>query len=345
MDKIDIRKLAPGAREQLRQTAVRMVKRGHTQTAVASELGIHRLVVGKWVRAYAINGIQALKEPARGRPSGSGRSLSPAQEAVLERKLIDHAPDQLKLKFALWNAQAVRALIKQTFLIDLPVRTVRKYLSRWGFTPQRPIKRAYEQRPQAVKLWLDEHYPGIQKRAKAEGAEISWADETAVSSVEHYPRGYAPRGKTPVLVLSQAKRSRINLISALTNQGKLRFMLYRESLDAKRFIEFLKRLCKEAQRKVFLIVDNLRVHHAKTVTGWVEQNNERIELFYLPSYSPELNPDEYLNADLKARMNAAEVVRTPKAMQSKLLGHLRSLQKQPARIRSYFRHEKIRYAV
>jgi len=121
-------------------------------------------------------------------------------------------------------------------------------------------------------------------------------------------------------------------------------MLYRESLDAKRFIEFLKRLCKEAQRKVFLIVDNLRVHHAKMVTEWVEQNTERIELFYLPSYSPELNPDEYLNTDLKARMNAGEVVRTPKAMQSKLLRHLRSLQKQPARIRSYFRHEKIRYA-
>jgi len=218
------------------------------------------------------------------------------------------------LKFALWNAQAVRALIKQLFLIDMAPRTVRQYLAHWGFTPQRPIKRAYEQRPQAVKLWLEEHYPAIQQRAKAEGAEISWADETAVSSVEHYPRGYAPCGKRPVLVLSQARRSRIKLISALTNQGKLRFMLYRESLDAHRFIEFLKRLCKEAQRKVFLIVDNLRVHHARKVTEWVEQNTERIELFYLPSYSPGLNPDEYLNADLKARMNAGEVVRTPKAM-------------------------------
>jgi len=344
MDKIDIRKLAPAAREQLRETAVRLVGRGHTQTKVASELGIHRLIVGKWVRAYAIAGAQALKEPARGRPSGSGRSLTLAQEGVLQRKLVDHTPDQLKLKFALWNAQAVRALIKQAFSIDLPVRTVRKYLARWGFTPQRPVKRAYEQRPQAVRQWLEEQYPAIQKRARDEGAEISWADETAVSSVEHYPRGYAPRGKTPVLALSQAGRCRINLVSAITNQGKLRFMLYRENLDAEMFIEFLKRLCKEAQRKVFLIVDNLRVHHARKVAEWIEQNSERIELFYLPSYSPELNPDEYLNADLKARMNAGEVVRSPKAMQSKLLGHLRSLQKQPARIRSYFRHEKIHYA-
>jgi transposase len=344
MKNIDVRTLDKKAREQLRRTAIRMLKQGQTQRAVSAHLGVNRTTITAWSVRHAQGGDRALSEKKSGRPLGCGRSLTPAQEAVIQQKLVDHSPDQLKLKFALWNAQAVRALIKQLFLIDMAPRTVRQYLAHWGFTPQRPILRAYEQRPQAVKQWLEEQYPAIQKRAKVEGAEISWADETALSSVEHYPRGYAPRGKTPVLVLSQAKRSRINLISAITNQGKLRFMLYRESLDAQRFIEFLKRLCKEAQRKVFLIVDNLRVHHAKKVAEWVEQNSERIELFYLPSYSPELNPDEYLNADLKARMNAGEVVRTPKAMQSKLLGHLRSLQKQPARIRSYFRHEKIRYA-
>lgn len=157
--------------------------------------------------------------------------------------------------------------------------------------------------------------------------------------MEHYARGYAPRGKTPVLVLSQSKRCRINLICAVTHQGTLRFRLYRETLSADTFIAFLKRLCKDAGKKVFLIVDNLRVHHAKRVSAWLKEHAQQIELFYLPSYSPELNPDEYLNADLKARMNAGEPVRTPQAMQSKLLGHLRSLQKQPERIRSYFKHE------
>jgi transposase len=344
MDKIDIRKLAPAAREQLRRTAIRLVSRGYSQTAASEELGINRLTIGHWVRAHACHGARAFKEGPRGRPQGSGRRLSMAQEARLQRALVEHTPDQLKLKFALWNAQAVRALIKQDFLIDLPVRTVRKYLARWGFTPQRPVKRAYEQRPEAVQKWLQEDYPAIVKRVQAEGAEISWADETAASSVEHDPRGYAPRGKTPVLVLSQAKRSRINLISAITHQGQLRFMLYRETLDADRFIEFLKRLCRDAGRKVFLVLDNLRVHHAYKVQAWQQSNADQIELFYLPSYSPELNPDEYLNADLKARLNAGLPVRSPKAMQSKLLGHLRSLQKLPARIQSYFRHEKIRYA-
>lgn len=158
-----------------------------------------------WAKAHAEHGAVALKDAQRGRPEGSGRALTPAQEERIKKELVDRTPDQLKLKFALWSAQSVRAAIRQMFLVDLPVRTVRKYLARCGFTPQRPVKRAYEQRPEAVEKWLKEEYPTIVARAKAEGAEISWADETAASSVEHYARGYAPRDKTPVLVLSQSK--------------------------------------------------------------------------------------------------------------------------------------------
>jgi transposase len=184
MKNIDVRTLEKGAREQLRRTAIRMLKRGQTHRAVSAQLGVNRTTITGWAKRHAQSGEAALSENKRGRPLGIGCSLSPAQEAVIQSKLIDHSPDQLKLKFALWNAQAVRALVKQLFLIDMAPRTVRQYLAHWGFTPQRPIKHAYEQRPQAVKLWLDEHYPGIQKRARAEGAEISWAGETAASSVE-----------------------------------------------------------------------------------------------------------------------------------------------------------------
>lgn len=215
----------------------------------------------------------------------------------------------MKLPFALWNAQAVRAIIQSQWLVDLPVRTVRLYLKRWGFTPQRPLKRVQEQNAKAVETWLKDHYPAIVARARAEGAEIHWGDETAVSSVEHYPRGYAPKGQAPVLVLAQSKRERINLISSVTNQGKARFMLYRNTLTAEVLIQFLGRLIRDAGRKVFLVLDNLRVHHSRKVQAWLEQKSDRIALFFLPSYSPELNPDEYLNADLKARMNAAQPVR------------------------------------
>jgi len=157
--------------------------------------------------------------------------------------------------------------------------SVRRYLNRWGFTPQRPLKRAFEQKPEAVRKWLETDYPMIAARAKAEGAEIYWGDETAVSSVEHYPRGYAPKGKTLVLVLSQRKRERINLISAVTYRGTLRFMLNRDTMTAEVLIRFMQRLIKDAGRKIFLILDNLKVHHSKAVTAWLEKNREKIAVF------------------------------------------------------------------
>ena len=215
MEKVDLRVLTAEARKELRRVAVRLYKRGRRKGEIAQELGLRPTTVGQWISRYEQSGVSGLNEGERGRPLGNGRTLSPAQEERIRRDIIDRTPDQLKMPFALWNAQAVRALMLRHFGIQMPARTVRKYLARWGFTPQRPLKRAYEQKPALVKQWLDESYPAIKARAQAEGAEISWGDETAVSSVEHYPRGYAPKGKTPVLVLSQAKRERLNVLSAL----------------------------------------------------------------------------------------------------------------------------------
>lgn len=231
----------------------------------------------------------------------------------------------------------MRALIQAYFGLNMPVRSVRHSLKRWGFTPQRPLKRAFEQKPEAVRKWLTEDSPRSAARAQAHGAELCWGDETAVSSVEHYPRGDAPKGKTPVLVLSQAKRERVNLISAITHQGTRRFMMSRDTLTAKVLIRFLERLTRAAGRTVFLVRDNRRVHHRRAVQEWRAQHTEPIALFFLPSSSPELNPDAYLNADLKARRNAAEPVRNGAHLRRKVIAHLRSIQKQPARIRSYFK--------
>ncbi|MFT7548359.1 MAG: transposase [Candidatus Azotimanducaceae bacterium] len=341
-ERIDTRSLEPAAREQLRRTVIRLHKRGQSQTAIAEALGIRRPTVTGWLSKAKAG--QSVKENKRGRRLGTGRRLTPPQEDRIRCSIVDKTPDQMKLPFALWNAQAVRLLIKTLFKIDLPVRSVRNYLKRWGFTPQRPMKRALEQKPEAVRQWLKEEYPSIEARAKEEGVEISWGDETAVSSVEHYPRGYAPKGKTPVLVLSQSNRHRTNLISSISNQGTMRFMIYEETFTAQTFIKFLSRLIRDSGKKVFLILDNLRVHHSRKVKEWLSDKTEQIELFFLPSYSQELNPDEYLNADLKAKMSAGEPVHKRDHMKKKVLSHLRSIQKQPARIRSYFKAENIRYA-
>jgi hypothetical protein len=196
------------------------------------------------------------------------------------------------MDFALWNRAAVRELIERECGLNLSIRGVGNYLKRWGFTPQKPIKKAYEQQPAAVQQWLDESYPAIEARAKAEEAEIHWGDETALVNTDVRGRSYAPAGKTPVTYTVGGTRHKLSMIATVTNQGKTRWMIIDEAFNADKLIEFLAALIKEAERKIFLILDNLRVHHSKPVKAWAVEHQDKIELFYLPSYSPELNPEE-----------------------------------------------------
>lgn len=343
MDKEDARTLDPAAQEEKRKTAVRLSKRGFTHKDIADQVGVHYLTVGRWLTKYREGGMKALLSQVRGRRLGSGRQLNAEQEQRLQQLLIDKTPDQLKLQYALWTRQAVQQLIKQETDLRVPIRSVGEYLKRWGFTVQKPRKQAYEQRPAEVQRWLDDEYPAIRARAKAEKAEINWGDETGLRSDCQHTRGYAPKGKTPVIRLS-AKRESINLISTVTNQGKVRFRFFEGSMNAGILIDFMKRLIKDADRKVFLILDNLRVHHAKVVKSWLIEHSDEIEVFYLPAYSPELNPDEYLNCDLKAGVHTGTPARNKKQLKSKAMAHLQKLQKLPARVMSYFQAQPIQYA-
>lgn len=298
MEKEDARSLSAAAKEEKRKQAVRLRQRGQTYADIAEVVGVHERTVIRWIRTYEHAGAKGLKAKALGRPLGTGRSLSAQQEQQVQKLIADKTPDQLKMPYALWTREAVRQLIEQTFAIKLAIRTVGKYLALWGFTPQKPLKKAYEQNPKRVDHWLKESYPEIKARAKAEGAEIYWGDEAGMRNDSQHERGYAPKGKTPVIQLN-AKRVSMNMVSAITNQGRVRFKLFVGSMNADILIDFMKRLIKDAKRKVYLILDNLRVHHAKVVQAWLAEHMTEIKVFYLPAYSPELNPDEYLNCDLK----------------------------------------------
>ena len=190
---------------------------------------------------------------------------------------------------------------------------------------------------------METDYPAISKRAKKEGAEIHWGDETGLCNDSYHGRSYAPRGQTPAIRL-HPKCKRVNLISSVTNQGKVRFMVYDGKMNATTMIKFMERLIKDSNKKVFLILDNLKVHHAYVVRDWLKDHREQIEVFFLPSYSPELNPDEYLNCDLKASVHSGVPVRTKEQLKKKAISHLRRLQKMPKRFVKYFKHPKIAYA-
>ena len=340
----DSRSLPSDVRQYNRDLAIGLYQKGTKRKEIADIIGVHYGVVCRWIRAWKKGGEKAMKLKKRGRPKGAKCLLTPAQESHLKQLLCDKNPRQLKLPFALWNRKAIQSAIYQMWRVRIAVRTIGDYLKRWGFTPQKPIKKAYEQNPEAVQRWLDVTYPEIKKRAATEGAEIYWGDETGVRNDCQHSRGYAPRGKTPVIAVN-VKRFSLNMISAINNQGLLRFMMYTETMTARVLLKFLKRLIKDADRKVYLILDNLKVHHAILVREWLEKHHDEIEIFYLPSYSPELNPDEYLNADLKAGVRSAAPSRNLKELKSTVSSHMRMLQKKPQRIVKYFKHHAIAYAL
>lgn len=343
MQKRDARKLSPTELQEKRRQSIRLWKKGYTRREIGEILEVHPNRIGEWIKRYSDSGAAGIKVLKRGRRNGDQRRLSLEEELAIQKKIAETTPDQLKLAFALWTRRAVCELIERECGIKMPVRTCGEYLKRWGFTPQKPARRAYEQNPKAVEQWLKESYPAISARAKAQGAEIHWGDETGVRSDCQHGRTYAPKGKTPVVRI-RGKRFSTNMISTVTNQGKLRWMIYRENLSSQVFIGFLKRLTKCASRKIFLIVDNLKVHHSALVKEWVAANSERIEIFYLPSYSPERNPDEYLNNDLKTSLGMRKAPRDRDDLEGNLKSTMHRLGKLPKHVASYFKNQFVTYA-
>lgn len=329
--------------EALRVRAVHARELGYALVDIALILGVREETVSRWCSRFEHGGPEALPGDRTGRPIGSGRRLTSEQEQDIQQAIETQTPQDLEIPSALWTRQAVQELIKRRIGIRLPIRTVGEYLRRWGFTPQKPVRKAYKQDPKAVAEWLEKTYPEIERRAAQEGGAIHWADETGVRSTCQHSRGYARPGQTPELTVPGSRFS-VNMISSITNQGKVRWMIYTGTMNAALFIVFLTRLIAGATKKVFLIVDHLSVHEAAAVDQWLADKKDRIEVFYLPKYAPERNPDEYLNCDVKANINTDGLPKDREELRGKLHRFMRKLAKLPARIASYFENKYIQYA-
>jgi transposase len=293
------------------------------------------------MRRFREGGEKALLAGRRGRPPVARLSERQARKAV--RLIAGRAPDQMLLPFALWTREAVQRLLGERFGVEVSVWTVGRYLRNWGLTPQKPMRRALEQDPAAVRRWLKEEYPAIQRRARAEGAEIHWGDEMGLRSDHMAGRSWAPKGKTPVFE-SSGRRFGCNLVSTITNRGRLCFLVFRQTFTERVQIAFLKRLLKQVPGKIFWIVDRHPVHKSAAVTRWTQAHPDRIERFFLPAYSPTLNPDELLNNDVKTNAVGRRRARDEHELLANVRGYLRSTQRQPDIVRSYFREKHVRYA-
>jgi len=339
----DARQLSDEVLEALRLRAVRGCELGFTQADIADLLGVSQETVSRWWTAYTAGGLGAIPGDRTGRPVGSGRTLSEEQARHIRDLIANHSPEELGIPAPLWSRRAVRDLIRQEFGIAMPVRTVGEYLKRWGYTAKVPRRHARRQDPEAVQRWLEETYPAIAARARREGAAISWCDETGVAADEHPRYGYAREG-APATMEVPDTHIRINQISAISNEGTVRFMTYKGSMDGAQFTVFLGRLLRTSARKIFLIVDRLKAHEKATVMAWVEAHKDRIEVFFMPPHTPEYNPDEYLNNDLKGNVHEAGLPGNKEELRSRVQRFMRRLFSAPEHVMSYFQHPYVQYA-
>jgi transposase len=345
IEKQDFRSASAEVRKAIRNRGISLIKSGIKKGDVAHLFGVNKNTVTNWLKRYTDGGSKGLHDKKRGAKSENCKLLTVAQEKQIQKLITDKYPEQYKLSFALWTRKAVQELIKQQFNIVIGRSAMGNYLNSWGFTPQKPKKKAYEQNPKEVEKWIKDTYPSIKERASKEDAEIHWGDETGCKNQCNHGRSYAPKGKTPVKE-SMSKSFKVNMISTVTNQGKVQFMIYSENMNADKLIEFLKQLIKSSNKKIFLILDNLKVHHCKIVKEWLagEEIKQQLEVFWLPSYSPELNPDEYLNCDLKRGLSDKPAPKTVKTLQQNVENHMNMLQQNPCRVAKYFKHKDIQYA-
>jgi transposase len=339
--KVDGRKIDHAKLEELRFAAIKAVHEGKTPTEAARLVGVDVRRVFEWMALYRAGGWDSLRaKRATGRP----RKISAKQMKWIYETVTMKSPLQVKLSFALWTRKQIQTLINREFGLKLSLPSIGRLLAQMGLTCQRPLFRAYQQNPSLVDKWLKQEYPKIQAEAKRKGAEIFFEDESGIRSDFHSGTTWGKKGETPVVRVT-GKRFSLNMISAISAKGALHFMVVRGGVKAEVLVEFLKNLMYGRRRPVFLILDGHPTHRSNTVKNYVDSLGGKLRLFFLPPYSPELNPDELVWNHVKNHTVGRKVVDTIEELTKAVRLALRKLQRTPQMVRSFFEHPETRYAV
>ena len=340
MRKTDARQLDHQTLEDMRIRAVKSVQNGKSPEDVAVMFDVHRTAVYKWLALYRDGGWSALKsKPTPGaKPKIDGKKMEWVFDTVTQKN-----PQQLKFEFALWTREMIQKLIKDKFEIKLSLKAVGRLLGQLGLTCQKPLYKAIQKDESLVKKWLKKIYPEIKMRASKEKADIYFGDAAHIRSDHHAGKTWGVKGETPIVMTSGARFS-FSLISAVSSRGLMRFMVTEGGVNSAVFIQFLKRLVAGAKRKIFLIVDNGPSHISKKTKAFVASISEKLELFYLPPYSPDLNPDELVWNHLKNNTVGRSTVTDKANFKKQVTRSMKSLQKNKDKVRSFFQKPNLKYA-
>jgi transposase len=331
-----------GGQEAIRLRVVSYLqKKTGTQKQCAEIFGIAERSVNRIWAKYKNEGKRSLNNKKRG--VKGGKKISGAQAAEVRRLIKDKLPDQIKLPFGLWTREAVQQLILTRFGIELSRWQVGRYLKSWGYTPQKPISKAFEQKPEKVKEWLDKEYPAIKKRASREKAVIYFGDETGMRSDHQAGKSYAPQGQTPV-IKKTGQRFSLNMISAISNKGHLQFMILDGRFNGEVFLKFLQQMIKYSRQKIYFVTDGHPAHKTKKLNEWLAANKKKIEVFFLPPYSPELNPQEYVNQDVKTNVIGKKRPINKVQMRTNVEEFMNERKNDKKQVQKYFHEKHVRYA-
>jgi transposase len=342
MQQKDGRHRSASAQATIREQVIDYLKKQRgTQSQAAAIFGLHIRSVNRMWAKYKLGGSRNIKEKKRG--VQGGKKITGKQSAEVRQLIKDKLPDQLKLSFGLWTREAVQQLLLIRYGVELSRWQVGRYLKSWGYTPQKPISKAFEQKPEKVKAWLNKEYPAIKKRAVKENAVIYFGDETGMRSDHQAGKSYAPQGQKPV-IKKTGQRFSLNMISAISNKGHLQFMILDGKFNGEAFKTFLQQMIKYSRQKIYFVTDGHPAHKTKMLNEWLAENKDKIEVFFLPPYSPELNPQEYVNQDVKTNIIGKKRPINKAQMRTNVEDFMNKRKSDRKQVQKYFHVSHVRYA-